>query len=140
MINVFNLNKLGYISYAGFSFTGERLWTFLCLSFTHMLFKLGLKLLNTHSCMKLIPLFLLCDNSVRIVASLRLKNERGERLSSHRSDHVTGVWEGLHNLCNFQRNFPHLGVQQVQVQLCYSFYACRSSLLASFRSILCWYS
>ena len=56
-----------------------------------------------------------------IVAPLQLKNERGERLSSHRSDHVTGVWEGLHNLCNFQRNFPHLGVQQVQVQLCYSF-------------------
>ena len=28
----------------------------------------------------------------RIVASLQLKNERGERLTSHRSDHVTGVW------------------------------------------------
>ena len=42
------------------------------------------------------------------VASLRLKNERGERPSSNRSDHVTGVWEGLHNLCNVQRIFPHL--------------------------------
>ena len=51
----------------------------------------------------------------RIVASLRLKNERGERLSSHRSDHVTGVWERLHNLCNVQRIFPHLGVQHVQL-------------------------
>ena len=56
-----------------------------------------------------------------IVASLWLKNERGEMLSSHRSDHVTGVWGGLHNLCNVQRIFPHLGVQHVQ--LCYSFHA-----------------
>ena len=56
-----------------------------------------------------------------IVASLRLKNESGERLSSYRSDHVTGVWGRLHNLCNVQRIFPHLGVQHVQ--LCYSFYA-----------------
>ena len=54
-------------------------------------------------------------NDVRIVASLQLKNERGERLSSHRSDHVTGVWGGLHNLCNVQRIFPHLGVQHVQL-------------------------
>ena len=48
-------------------------------------------------------------NSVRIVASLRLKNERGERLSSHRSDHVTGVWGELTNLYNVQRLFHHLG-------------------------------
>ena len=34
---------------------------------------------------------------------------------------MTRVWEGLHNLCNVQRIFPHLGVQHVQ--LCYSFYA-----------------
>ena len=64
-----------------------------------MLLKLVLKLLNTPAC-NLIPLFLLCNNSVRIVASLWLKNERGKRLSSHRSDNVTGVWGGLHNLCN----------------------------------------
>ena len=51
----------------------------------------------------------------RLIAFLRLKNERGERLSSHRSDHVTRVWGGLHNLCNVQRIFPHLGVQQVQL-------------------------
>ena len=57
----------------------------------------------------------------KIVASLRLKNERGERLSSHRSDHVTGVWGESHNLCSVQRIFPHLGVQHVQ--LCYGFYA-----------------
>ena len=44
-----------------------------------------------------------------IVASLQLKNERGERLSSHRSDHVTGVWGGLHNLYNVQRIFFSLG-------------------------------
>ena len=49
------------------------------------------------------------------VASLRLKNERGEKLSSHRSDHVTGDWGVLHNLCNVQRNVPHLGVQHVQL-------------------------
>ena len=49
------------------------------------------------------------------VASLRLKNERGERLTSHRSDHVTGVRGGLHSLCNVQIIFPHLGVQQVQL-------------------------
>ena len=41
----------------------------------------------------------------KIVASLHLKNEREERLSSHRSDHVTGVWGRLHNLCNVQRIF-----------------------------------
>ena len=34
---------------------------------------------------------------------------------------MTGVWRGLHNLCNVQRIFPHLGVQHVL--LCYSFYA-----------------
>ena len=34
---------------------------------------------------------------------------------------MTGVWGGLHNLCNVQRIFPNLGVQHVQ--LCYSFYA-----------------
>ena len=87
---------------------------FCACSFTYMLFNLVLKLLNTPAC-KLIPLFLLCNNSERIVASLRLKNERGERLSSHRSDHVTGVWGGLHNLCKVQRIFLHLGFQQVQL-------------------------
>ena len=54
-------------------------------------------------------------NTRLIVASLQLKNERGERLSSHRSDHVTGVWGRLHNLCNVQRIFSHLGVEQVQL-------------------------
>ena len=43
------------------------------------------------------------------MASLRLKNERGETLSSQRSDHVTGVWEELTNLYNVQRLFHHLG-------------------------------
>ena len=66
-------------------------------------------LIRFHNCKKQIPQL----PTERIVASLRLKNERGERLSSHRSDHVTGVWGGLHNLCNFQRIFPHLGVQHV---------------------------
>ena len=46
----------------------------------------------------------------RFVASLQLKNERGKRLTSHRSDHVTGVWGGLHDFCNVQRILPHLGV------------------------------
>ena len=36
--------------------------------------------------------------SGKIVASLRLKNERGERLSSHRSVHVTG---GLGRIAQF---------------------------------------
>ena len=43
------------------------------------------------------------------MASLRLKNERGETLSSQRSDHVTGVWGELTNLYNVQRLFHHLG-------------------------------
>ena len=34
---------------------------------------------------------------------------------------MTGVSGGLHNLCNVQRIFPHLGLHHVQ--LCYSFYA-----------------
>ena len=63
----------------------------------------------------LLLLALTFRSEMKIVASLRLKNERGERLSSHRSDHVTGVWGGLHNLCNVQRIFPHLGVQHVQL-------------------------
>ena len=50
-----------------------------------------------------------------VVASLWLKNERGERLSSHRSDHMIGVWGGLHNLCNVQRIFPRSDLQQVQL-------------------------
>ena len=50
------------------------------------------------------PEKLICNTKL-IVASLQLKNERGERLSSHRSDHVTGVWGRLHNLCNVQRIF-----------------------------------
>ena len=54
-------------------------------------------------------------NEMRFVASLWLKNEGGERLSSHRSNHVTGVWGWLHILCNVQRIFSHLGVQQVQL-------------------------
>ena len=71
-----------------------------------------------------------------LVASLRLKNERGERLSSHRSDHVTWVWGGLHNLCNVQRIFLTWVFKKFNsaTVLCSS----RYSLLASIRSILCW--
>ena len=59
---------------------------------------------------------LCCDfYTFRIVASLRLKNERGERLRSHRSDLVTGGWGWLHNLCKVQSIFPHLCFQQVQL-------------------------
>ena len=94
---------LAYNSNAGLNYTRERFWTLLCLSFTHMLFKLVLKLLSTPAC-KLFPLVLLCNNSVRIVASLRLKNERGERLSFHRSDHVTGVWEDC-TICAMFKEF-----------------------------------
>ena len=54
---------------------GRDFWILLSQSLTHMLFKPVLKLVNTPAC-KLILLFLLCNNYVRIVASLRLKNER----------------------------------------------------------------
>ena len=52
--------------------------------------------------------YLLFDLCPGFVASLWLKNERGEMLSSHRSDHMRGAMGGLHSLCNVQRNFPHL--------------------------------
>ena len=58
-----------------------------------------------------------CDNILarkvtflwsRFVASHWMKNERGERLSSHRSDHATGVWGEQTNLYNVQRLFHYL--------------------------------
>ena len=49
------------------------------------------KVRNTQLRFVFLNLSFVCQN--KIVDSLRLKNEREERLSSHRSHHVTVVWE-----------------------------------------------
>ena len=60
---------------------------------------------STHRFWSLIRLMKRNQPIMTCSLSLWLKNERGEKLSSNRSDNVTGVWGGLYNLSNFQEIF-----------------------------------
>ena len=70
----------------------------------------------------------------RLVASLRLKNERGERLSSHRSDHVTGVWGRIAQFVKCSKNSSSFGLSTSSTLL---HFLC-SSRFTSIRYFLCW--